>query len=177
MISFVENKEDVMKTRKSNPKSTKYGVCSCICLIITLLFGTLGRNVVTASEKPEKTIQEHWIAIASNGETLNSPVSHKLKLAKYFVLYDMESNSYKVIKNIYDKKNTFREVLIANMLIAKRISCVICGNCTNRAADILKRGHVFICLHTEENVQKVIDDYRDALGKSRKSSITNLGGN
>jgi len=78
------------------------------------------------------------IAVASDGETLESVVSHLAARGPYFLIVDSEGNLLVAVKNPYKDTRGGAGVSAVNFLAEKNVKIVIAGNFGSKMKDAMK---------------------------------------
>jgi predicted Fe-Mo cluster-binding NifX family protein len=78
------------------------------------------------------------IAVASDGETLESDVSRLAARASYFLLVDGKGKFMEAVENPYQDTRGGAGVSAAHFLADKNVAIVIAGNFGNKMVDVLK---------------------------------------
>ena len=78
------------------------------------------------------------IAICSDGETKDSPVSSLAGRANYFQIYDLEGNLLEIIENPYKDQKSGVGPKVIEFLSKKGIKKIVAGKFGEKIIDILK---------------------------------------
>jgi predicted Fe-Mo cluster-binding NifX family protein len=114
------------------------------------------------------------IAITAQGETLESPVDPRFGRAKYFIIYDTDTDKY-TAKNNAQNLNAAQGAGIqaAQNIIESGAEAVITGHCGPKAFAVLNAGNVKIIIGATGTVQNAITEYNDGKLKSTDSADVN----
>ena len=113
------------------------------------------------------------IAVTSLGETINSPVDQRFGRARYFILYDTETEEW----TAHDNKQNLNSAQGAGIQAGQRIAeigaeVLITGHCGPKAFATLRAGHINVYPEASGTVIEAISAFLD--GKLKKSDDANV---
>ena len=109
------------------------------------------------------------IAVTSVGESLESPIDQRFGRARYFVLFDTESEEW----SVYDNKQNLQAAQGAGIQAGQHVAnlgaeAVITGHCGPKAFTTLSAAGIDICQEASGSVQDAIDAFK--VGRLKKSA-------
>lgn len=115
------------------------------------------------------------IIVTSDGESMDSSVDQRFGRARYFILYDTETQE----SSVHDNKQNLEAAQGAGIQAGQKVSelgasAVITGHCGPRAFATLTAGNVEIYPGVTGTVRKAIDDFQS--GKLKKAGNADVGG-
>ncbi|MCD4708071.1 MAG: NifB/NifX family molybdenum-iron cluster-binding protein [Candidatus Sabulitectum sp.] len=115
------------------------------------------------------------IAIASSGNTLESPVDGRFGRAPGFIVYDTDNDTF----TIADNRQNLNAAQGAGIQAAQNVAetgagAVIAPNFGPKAFSVLKAAGIKALISNAATVQDVIDEYKS--GKLSESSSANVQG-
>jgi predicted Fe-Mo cluster-binding NifX family protein len=123
-------------------------------LIVSITFVLMFQPFLKGDEKVV-------IAVASDGETLESAVSHLAARSSYFLIVDGEGKLSKVVENPYKDTRGGAGVSAANFLAEKNVTIVIAGNFGNKMKDALEAEEIAYFEFegmVEEAIKKILEN-------------------
>jgi predicted Fe-Mo cluster-binding NifX family protein len=115
------------------------------------------------------------VVITSLGETLESPVDQRFGRARYFILYDTESNEW----SVHDNKQNLNAAQGAGIQAGQKVvelgaEAVITGHCGPKAFATLKAGNIDLYPGASGTVAEVVDAF--LTGKLKKTETADVEG-
>jgi predicted Fe-Mo cluster-binding NifX family protein len=115
------------------------------------------------------------IAISSLGETLDSPVDQRFGRARYFVLYDTDTEEWSVHDNKLNLEAAQGAGIQAGQLVAEiGAEAVITGHCGPKAFATLHAGGVSVYTGASGMVKEALDAF--SAGKLSKATGADVDG-
>jgi predicted Fe-Mo cluster-binding NifX family protein len=104
------------------------------------------------------------IAITSLGETVESPMDERFERARFFVLYDLESEEWTVHENTHDAGSAPGAGVQAVRRVADLgAEAVITGHCGPKALAALAATGIDVCQEVSGSIREAVDAYRAGL--------------
>ena len=127
---------------------------------IIILFISLNLLFLPHIRGEKKTI----IAIASDGKTLETTVSHIAARCPYFLFVDSKGKLLEAVENPYKNNSSGAGVAVTNFLAEKNVTLVIAGNFGPKMKDMLKSQEIAY-VTSEGIVRKTIKKILKKIGK------------
>ena len=101
------------------------------------------------------------IVVTSLGETLESPVDQRFGRARYFILYDLEAETWSVENNERtDQENQQADSKAAQQIVSLGAETVITGHCGPDASAILAAAGVRLYEDATGTIMEAIDAWK-----------------
>lgn len=113
------------------------------------------------------------LVITSLGESLDSPVDQRFGRARYFILYDTDTEEWSAHGN-QQNLNALQGAGIqaGQQVVGLEAEAVITGHCGPKAFTTLRAGNVDIYAGVSGTVKEAIDDFsKDRLVKSENADV------
>ena len=115
------------------------------------------------------------IVISTSGASSDAPVDPRFGRAENFLVYDTETESFRVVPNIQNVNAAQGAGIQAGQHVASTgASVVITGNCGPKAFRVLDAAGVKVFLYTNGTVKQALDDY--LAGKLEEAASANVEG-
>jgi len=106
------------------------------------------------------------IAIPSKGNTLDAPFDNRFGRAENFIIYDLESNEFKVISN--EQNLTAMQgagIQTAQNVLREKVDVVLTANCGPKAFQVLNQAGVKIYNVEADTVKEALDKFKQDQAK------------
>ncbi len=101
------------------------------------------------------------VAISSEGNRLESAVDLRFGRAEYFIIYDLETDSWEAVKNPAAYEARGAGIAAATFVVEKGAEAVITGHCGPKAFSVLKAAGVKIASFAGGTVSQAISQLKD----------------
>ncbi len=100
------------------------------------------------------------IAISSTGETLESAVDPRFGRAEYFIIYDLATDTFEVLRNEAAYEARGAGIATATNLVEKGIQAVITGKCGPKAFAVLATANVKVYPFSGGTVAEAVAQFK-----------------
>ncbi|MBF0315907.1 MAG: NifB/NifX family molybdenum-iron cluster-binding protein [Oligoflexia bacterium] len=101
------------------------------------------------------------MAISAQGTELDSMIDPRFGRAKYFILFDLETNTHKSVENIQNLNATQGAGIQSASLIAKEeVEAVITGHCGPKAFVVLNKAKIKVFIKDGITVKEAISLFK-----------------
>lgn len=100
------------------------------------------------------------LAISALGQDLHSNLDLRFGRAQYFIVYDLESETFEAIENQGFTARGGAGIATAQQLLGQAISGVISGNFGPNAYELLRDGGVRMYKAEERPIEDIIKDFK-----------------
>jgi len=100
------------------------------------------------------------IAITSEGKNLDSKLDTRFGRCAYFIIFDLDTNSWEAIENTNVQLTGGAGIQSAQSVIAKGVHAVVTGKIGHNAYTTLKTGGIEIYLSNGGTIKNGIDQYK-----------------
>ncbi len=100
------------------------------------------------------------VAVSATGESLEAAVDPRFGRTEYFVLYDLENDSWEAIKNPAAYEARGAGIAAATFLVEKGVEAVITGNCGPKAFAVLAAAGVKVYPFSGGSVSEAIEQFK-----------------
>lgn len=101
------------------------------------------------------------IALSSKGKDLESSLDLRFGRCDYFIIYDLETEQFKIIDNKGKSSSGGAGIAAAQQLIDQSIECVITGNVGPNAHELLTSSNIKIHKGGEIPCKQLIESYKE----------------
>jgi len=101
------------------------------------------------------------IAVASDGETLNSSVSHVAARSPYFLIFDSKGKPLEAVENPYKNTRGGAGVLTVKFLAERNVTIVVAGNFGDKMKEALEANEIAYLEFegiVENAIQKILEE-------------------
>ena len=113
-------------------------------------------RTVPASDADGIEEREMKIAFAVSGQDLSSPIDDSFGRAPRFLVYDVATRTYEVIRNAALDEGHGAGIRAAETVIKAGATAVVAGECGPKATDVLTKAGVRIHLAKSSNVRQAL---------------------
>ncbi|HUX08853.1 MAG TPA: NifB/NifX family molybdenum-iron cluster-binding protein [Acidobacteriota bacterium] len=100
------------------------------------------------------------LAITAEGNSPDSPVDPRLGRAKWFMIYDSDSETYEAVDNSSGVEATHGAgPIAAETIAAHKVDCVITGHCGPRAYQALNAAGIKVAVSVEGTVAESVSSF------------------
>lgn len=99
------------------------------------------------------------IAISSEGKELDAKIDTRFGRARYFIIYDTETNEFSTMDNIQNLNAAQGAgIQTAQNVLNSGAECIITGHCGPKAYRVLSSSNIKLYLADKGTVKEAIDD-------------------
>lgn len=115
------------------------------------------------------------IAIASQGETLDSLVDPRFGRCRLFLIVDSETEEFKILKNSADNLARGAGISAAQLVVNQGVKVAMAGNFGPKAVGVLSQSGIRIISVSGKSAKQAIEDYQAGKLKPVKPSQVPFG--
>ena len=113
------------------------------------------------------------ICISSLGDSLESEVDPRFGRCQYFIIYDVDNDSFESVKNENVIARGGAGIQSAQLVASKGVEVVLTGNVGPNAYQTLEAAGVEVITGVSGKIKEVVDRYKN--GEYKSSSSPNVG--
>ncbi len=101
------------------------------------------------------------VAISAAGASLDSPVDPRLGRARFFIIYELDDDSFRLVENNFAQASSGAGIQVTTFLVNEGVEAVITGNVGPNAYRVLQQAGVKVYPGAAGTVREAIQAFKE----------------